>query len=58
MTYIYEIEIDDESTIVKEYANDNELASDLTSYRFAVLPVIGKGVEIIDVETIEFGFTD
>lgn len=50
VTSIYEISVDDESPIVKEYADDNELVQDLSSYRFYTLPVLGNGVELLDVE--------
>jgi hypothetical protein len=50
VTNLYEISVDDNSPIVKDYADDNELVDDLASYHFSTLPVIGNGVELIDVQ--------
>ncbi len=57
-TFIYELEIDADSSIVQEYDNDGQLIEELVSYRFSLLPVIGNGVEIkdIQVETYEVVF--
>ena len=49
-TYIYEIEVDNESSIVKNYNTEKEMIEDLVGYRFSILPVIGQGVEIKDIE--------
>lgn len=54
VTYIYELEIDTESEIVKEYVDDEELLQHLASYRFSILPVIDNGVEFKDVELQEW----
>ena len=35
---------------VKDYDNEEGMIEDLVHYRFTTLPVIGKGVEIKDVE--------
>ncbi len=51
-TYIYTIEVDEDNHIVKDYDDENELYSDLASYRFTTLPVIDDGVEILDTELI------
>lgn len=45
-------EIED-SSIVKEYKDENELIHDLASYRFTTLPVINNGVEIKDIALFE-----
>ena len=47
---IYEISVDDDSPIVKEYADDDDLVSDLAHYNWSTLPVLGNGVELIDME--------
>ena len=53
VTYGYEIEVDEDSSIVKEYKDENELIRDLASYRFTTLPVINNGVEIKDIALFE-----
>lgn len=50
----YTIEVDTENQIVKEYGNEKELVDDLASYRFTTLPVIGNGVEIQDIEVLDW----
>lgn len=45
---------DTENYIVKEYSNEKELIEDLASYRFTTLPVIGNGVEIKDIEVLDW----
>ena len=55
VTFKYTIEIDGDSEIVQEYENEKELIEDLIAYRFSpVLPVINKGVEINDIETLHW----
>lgn len=54
VTMKYTIEVDTENSIVKEYETEKELVDDLSSYRFSVLPVIGNGVEIKDVEVLNW----
>ena len=49
-TFIYELEVDTESSYVKDYDSEQGMIEDLVHYRFTTLPVIGKGVEIKDVE--------
>lgn len=49
-TFIYELEVDTESFYVKDYNSEQEMIEDLVHYRFSTLPVIGKGIEIKDVE--------
>ena len=49
-TFIYELEVDSESSYVKDYDSEQGMIEDLVYCRFATLPVIGKGVEIKDVE--------
>lgn len=56
VTIKYTIEVDNDNSIVKEYANEKELVDDLASYRFSVLPVIGDGVEIKDVEVLDWSY--
>jgi len=55
ITYKYEIEVDDNDDIVKDYENDKELVEHLADYRFGtVLPVIQVGaVKIKDIELVE-----
>ena len=55
ITYKYEIEVDDNDDIVKEYENDKELVEHLADYRFGTaLPVIQVGaVKITDIELVE-----
>ena len=44
VTYSYELEIDEENEIVKEYDTQEELLQDCATYRFGTgLPVIGEG---------------
>ena len=57
VTISYEIEIDENNPIVKEYKSTAELVDDCVAYRFTeVLPVIGNGVRVLDqtVTNIEF----
>lgn len=56
VTIKYTIEVDNDNSIVKEYKNERELVDDLASYRFSVLPVIGDGVEIKDVEVLDWSY--
>ncbi len=56
VTIKYTVEVDTENSIVKEYETEKELVDDLASYRFSVLPVIGNGVEIKDVEVLEWSY--
>lgn len=55
VTYKYELEIDEDNSIVKEYEGENDLLVDCATYRFGSgLPVIGDGgVVVKDVELIE-----
>lgn len=55
ITYKYEIEVDENDDIVKEYENDEELVQHLADYRFGtVLPVIQVGaVKVKDVDIVE-----
>jgi hypothetical protein len=57
VTISYEIEIDENNPIVKEYNSTAELIDHCAAYRFnEVLPVIGNGVRVLDqtVTNIEF----
>ncbi len=55
VTYNYEIEIDTDNGIVKEYESESDLIEHLVSYRFSdVLPVIGKGVKVTDISTNDY----
>lgn len=57
VSYSYEIEIDTENSIVKEYGTDSELAEDLVNYKFSnVLPVLKEGVKILGCEVVEWSF--
>lgn len=54
VTYSYDLEIDENSPIVKEYENQKELIEDCASYRFlSTLPVINNGVEVVDISVAE-----
>lgn len=54
VTRTYEIEIDTENSIVKDYESEDELIDHIVSYNFSVLPVINNGVKVIDDELIAF----
>lgn len=54
VVYRYTIHIEEENSIVQEYKDTNELIADLASYRFTILPVIDNGVQIQDVELVEW----
>jgi len=57
VTIRYQIEIDEQNEIVKEYSNQGELLQDLASYRFSkVLPVMDNGVKVLDVSTVGWSF--
>jgi hypothetical protein len=56
VTIKYTVEVDTENSIVKEYETEKALVDDLASYRFSVLPVIGNGVEIKDVEVLQWSY--
>lgn len=52
-----EITIDENSEYVKSYDSESELISDIVSYNFSsVLPVIGNGVTIEDIEVMSSDF--
>lgn len=51
-TYAYEIEVDTQSSCVKDYDSERGLFEDLVHYRFTTLPVIGRGVSIKDVDVL------
>lgn len=53
-TFVYELEVDTDSFYVKDYSSEEEMIEDLVHYRFTTLPVIGKGVEIKDVEVSDY----
>jgi len=60
VTYNYEIEVDTDNAVVKDYENDYELIQDLAVKRFSnVLPVINSGgvvvkdIDLVDVEEFE-----
>lgn len=51
-TYIYEIEIDTESSNVKDYDLENDMFNHIVDCRFSeVLPVMKDGIVVKDVET-------
>lgn len=58
VTYVYDVEIDENNNVVKDYDTTTELVNDLANYRFsAVLPVINSGgvkITNIDVEDVSF----
>jgi len=55
VTIKYTVEVDTENSVVKEYESEKELVNDLASYQCSVvLPVIGNGVEIKDVEVLKW----
>jgi hypothetical protein len=55
VSYSYEIEVDTENSIVKEYETDSALVEDLVTYNFSsVLPVLKEGVRILDCEVVEW----
>ena len=57
LTISYEIEIDENSPIVKEYKSTSELIDDCAAYSFTkVLPVIGKGVRVLDKTVTNINF--
>lgn len=58
VTLIYDLEIDENSGIVKEYINEEDLINDLASYRFTTLPVINNGVNILDIELVDWQYAD
>lgn len=51
----YEVEIDEDDSVVKDYDSPKELIDDLVSYRFSeMMPVIkSKGVIVRDVEVLK-----
>ncbi len=55
VTYRYQLEIDENNDIVKEYESIKDLLYDCASYRFNILPVLGKdgGVKVTDVELLD-----
>jgi hypothetical protein len=55
VTYKYELEINENDSIVKEYESENHLLVDCASYRFSdILPVIKEGgVRVKDIEMVE-----
>ena len=55
VTYKYELEINENDSIVKDYESENDLLVDCASYRFSdVLPVIKEGgVKVKDIEMVE-----
>lgn len=55
VTYKYEIQIEENNLIVKEYESENDMLVDCASYRFSdVLPVIKEGGLVVrDIELIE-----
>lgn len=54
VVYRYTIEIDESSSIIKEHDTEKELIDDLVRYRFTTLPVLNNGVEIRDVEAVNW----
>jgi len=55
VTREYELQIEEENEIVREYESENSMLLDCVAYDFdSVLPVIGEGgVKVINVELIE-----
>ena len=57
VSYIYELEIDDENSIVQEYETDSDIIDDLASYKFSsTLPVLKEGVKIKNFEIVGWDF--
>ena len=53
VTYKYEIQIEENNPIVKEYESENDLLVDCASYRFSdVLPVIKTGGLVVRNEEL------
>lgn len=50
VSYVYDLEIDENNAIVKEYDSTRELIEHLADYGFTVLPVINNGVKIKDIQ--------
>lgn len=52
VTYNYEIEVDTESSNVKDYDLEDDMLNHIVDYRFSdALPVMKDGIVIKDVET-------
>ena len=59
VTYHYELEIDNENNIVKEYADESELINHMVDYKMSnVLPVVGNGVTIKSFDVDEWDSWD
>lgn len=55
ITFNYELEIDEDNPIVKEYEDQDELLEDLVSYKMSnILPVVGNGVNIKSFDVDEW----
>lgn len=55
VTFNYELEIDEDNPIVKEYEDQDELLEDLVSYKMSnILPVVGNGVNIKSFDVDEW----
>jgi hypothetical protein len=59
VTYIYEIEVDEEDSCVKDYDSRDEMLNHLVDYQFSTtLPVRKSGVEVKDVEVESWKVTN
>ena len=55
VTYNYEIDVEENNAVVKDYEDTTELVSDLVHYRFSDhLPVMKEGVSVRDIEVVNF----
>lgn len=54
VTYTYELEVDQESSCVKDYDTESGMIEDLVHYRFTTLPILGNGVDVVDVEVGDY----
>jgi hypothetical protein len=54
---VYELEVDEENSIVQDYKDLSEIIDDLASYKFSdVLPVLKEGVKIQNFEIVGWSF--
>lgn len=57
VSIVYELEVDDDNSIVQEYKSTTEIIDDIVAYKFSdVLPVLKKGVKIMNSEIVEWHF--
>ena len=57
VSIVYELEVDDDNSIVQEYKSTTEIIDDIVAYKFSdVLPVLKEGVKIMNSEIVEWHF--